>query len=90
MVPQFYVHGFDPNANGGCMRLISGLAIAGFLLLQGCVGVEANEKEQLGRRLMQLDANELETSYQNKVLFSREASGGKPGHSAGGGCGCGN
>ena len=48
------------------------------------------EKERLGRRIMQLDANELETGYQNKVFFSREVSGGKPGHSAGGGCGCGN
>jgi uncharacterized protein DUF4266 len=52
--------------------------------------VKPDEKLDLGRRIMQLDANELETGYQNKVLFSREVSGGKPGHSAGGGCGCGN
>ncbi len=39
---------------------------------------------------MQSDANELEVTFQNKVSASREVSGGRPGHSAGGGCGCGN
>lgn len=72
------------------MRLAAGLIIWAFLLLAGCRSVEPREKEQLGRRLMQLEDNELETGYQNKVFFSREVSGGKPGHSAGGGCGCGN
>ena len=72
------------------MRFIRFLGIAGVLCLGACASVEPDEKEDLARRIMQLDANELETSYQNKVLFSREVSGGKPGHSAGGGCGCGN
>jgi len=72
------------------MRFLGLVGIAGLLGLFGCVSVKPDEKEDLGRRIMQLDANELETGYQNKVFFSREVSGGKPGHSAGGGCGCGN
>jgi hypothetical protein len=60
------------------------------LFAAGCARVPYHEKEDLGRRIMQFDPNELETSYQNKVNFSREVSGGRPGHSAGGGCGCGN
>lgn len=56
----------------------------------GCTDVPYYEKQHLGRRIMQLDSNDLETSYRNKVLASREVSGGRPGHSAGGGCGCGN
>ena len=72
------------------MRVVRGIAIACLLVLGACESVSPYEKEELGRRIMQLDANELETGYQNKVFFSREVSGGKPGHSAGGGCGCGN
>ena len=60
------------------------------VLSAGCSHVAYYEKEDLGRRIMQFDPNELETAYQNKVNFSREVSGGRPGHSAGGGCGCGN
>lgn len=66
----------------------------GFLLaaivLSGCAEVPFYEKRHLGRRIMQFDSNELETTFQNKVNASREVSGGRPGHSAGGGCGCGN
>ena len=72
------------------MRFIRFVAVAGVLFLGACGSVGFEEREDLSRRLLQLDANELETSYQNKVFFSREVSGGKPGHSAGGGCGCGN
>ena len=73
------------------MRRFIRLAGAGLiLLLAACSGPKATEKGYLARRLMQLDPNDLETSYQNKVFFSREVSGGRPGHSAGGGCGCGN
>lgn len=72
------------------MRLVRRFAIFGLLLLGACGSVTPAEKLELGRRIMQIDANELETGYQNKVFFSREVSGGKPGHSAGGGCGCGN
>lgn len=72
------------------MRSIRLVAVAGLVFLGACGSVEPVDRQDLSRRLLQLDANELETSYQNKVLFSREVSGGKPGHSAGGGCGCGN
>lgn len=67
------------------MSLLSILALSA-----GCSEVPYYEKKDLGRRLLQLDDNDLETAYRNKVLASREVSGGKPGHSAGGGCGCGN
>jgi len=66
------------------------LLLPGLLFLGACRSVTPMEKERLGRRIMQLDGNELETGFQNKVYFSREVSGGKPGHSAGGGCGCAN
>ena len=69
------------------LRLAGVLAL---LLLASCSDVAFYEKRNLGRRLMQFDANDLETSFENKVMFSREVSGGRPGHSAGGGCGCGN
>jgi hypothetical protein len=58
--------------------------------LGGCTGVPYHAKKDLGRRVMQVDANELEVKFQNKTLASREVSGGRPGNSAGGGCGCGN
>jgi hypothetical protein len=73
------------------MRIVVKLAGAGLILaLSACSNVKPYEKGDLARRLMQLEPNDLETSYQNKVFFSREVSGGRPGHSAGGGCGCGN
>jgi hypothetical protein len=58
--------------------------------LAGCAEVPYHAKKDLGRRVMQIDANELEVKFQNKTLASREVSGGRPGNSAGGGCGCGN
>lgn len=66
------------------------IALAGLVVLSGCSDVAYYEKENLGRRVMQFDSNDLDTSFQNKVNASREVSGGRPGHSAGGGCGCGN
>ncbi len=73
------------------MRALGRLAAAVLTLLAGaCTDVPYYEKRDLGRRIMQFDANDLEVSYQNKVTASREVSGGRPGHSAGGGCGCGN
>lgn len=72
------------------MRRIVALALAGLAAAAGCSDVPYYEKRQLGRRIMQFDANDLEVSFQNKVNASREVSGGRPGHSAGGGCGCGN
>lgn len=68
-------------------RWIRFAAVLLILGLGACADLAPSEKQNLGRRIMQFDANDLETSYQNKVLASREVSGGRPGHSAGGGCG---
>ncbi len=65
-------------------------ALAGLVLVAGCTDTPYYEKKDLDRRVMQFDSNELDVTYQNKVNASREVSGGRPGHSAGGGCGCGN
>lgn len=73
------------------MRRILRIALAGLTVLAaGCSNVAYHEKEDLGLRVMQLEPNELETSFQNKIIYAREVGGGRPGHSAGGGCGCGN
>ena len=72
------------------MKWIRGLCISLLALTGACTDVEIGEKGDLGRRIMQIDDNDLEVAYRNKVLFSREVSGGKPGHSSGGGCGCSN
>lgn len=73
------------------MRRTCRIALAGLIVcLVGCSGVQFHEKEELGRRVMQFDANPLETSFQNKIIYAREVSGGRPGNAAGGGCGCGN
>jgi len=70
------------------MRFFVRLAGAGLiLLLAACNAVPIEECPHVGRRIMQFDANDLEVAYQNKVLASREVSGGRPGHAAGGGCG---
>jgi hypothetical protein len=62
----------------------------GAILLAGCADVPYYAKEDLGRRIMQMDTHDLESAFLNKILASREVSGGLPGNSAGGGCGCGN
>ena len=73
------------------MRLICRLTLAGLTLLTaGCSSVAYHEKQNLGLRIMQLEPNELESAFQNKIIYAREVGGGRPGHSAGGGCGCGN
>lgn len=72
------------------MRLLLLLALSGIVLVCGCSNVPYYEKKDLGRRIMQLEESPLDSSFQNKVLSSREVSGGKPGRAAGGGCGCGN
>jgi hypothetical protein len=70
------------------MRFLVRLAGAGLIaILAACNSVPIEDCPHLGRRLMQFDANDLEVAYQNKVLASREVSGGRPGHAAGGGCG---
>ena len=84
----------DPsmNSDNGGRMAPSVRILAGFLILclGACTDLTSYDKQNLNRRIMQFDPNDLETSYQNKVFFSREVSGGRPGHSAGGGCGCAN
>ncbi len=70
------------------MRRIVRLLVACALAAGGCSGVSYYEKEELGRRVMQLDDSPLENSFKSKISSSREVSGGRPGASAGGGCGC--
>jgi hypothetical protein len=72
------------------MKRLRWLAIGLLLAAAGCAEVPYYARRDLGRRVMQVDANELETKFQNKILAAREVSGGRPGNSAGGGCGCGN
>ena len=63
------------------------LAAMSAVLLQGCQPVQAWERGVLAKPEMAIDANPLETSLNNHIYFSKEASNG--GHSAtGGGCGC--
>ena len=86
-----FIHGcFMGLAQNGFMRHWRRWMFAGLILVGGCTPTAYYQKRELGRRIMQFDANDLEVSYQNKVNASREVSGGRPGHSAGGGCGCGN
>lgn len=70
------------------MKRFRALAILAFAALGACGGVPYYEKEPLGRRVMQFDDSPLENAFRSKVFSSREVSGGRPGSSAGGGCGC--
>ncbi len=73
------------------MRRACRIALAGLIVaLAGCSNVPYHEKQDLGLRIMQFDPNPLESSFQNKIIYAREVSGGRPGNAAGGGCGCGN
>ena len=47
-------------------------------------------KPDLSKRIMKIDANEVDLGFRNKIQASREVSGGRPGNAAGGGCGCSN
>lgn len=70
-------------------RMLSAVLLA-TLVGPGCTEVPFHQKEALGRRIMQMDEDELELAFRNKIQASREVSGGRPGQAAGGGCGCGN
>jgi hypothetical protein len=61
---------------------------AGFaMLVSGCQPVQAWERGVLAKPEMAIDPDPLETTLNNHIYFSKEASNG--GHSAtGGGCGC--
>jgi hypothetical protein len=69
-------------------RKIFLLAVAS-LALQGCasLGVQPWEREVLARDDMQLDANALDTGFDDHIYFSKEGTSGGRGF-GGGGCGC--
>jgi len=75
-----------PTRNQPFLRLLmAALAIA----LAGCssLGVKPWQRDLMAREDMRLDANALDTSVDEHLYFSKEASSG--GRSfAGGGCGC--
>jgi hypothetical protein len=61
--------------------------LASVLFASGCQPVQAWERGILAKPEMAVDANPMETTLNNHIYFSKEASNG--GHSAtGGGCGC--
>ena len=57
--------------------------------LQGCasLGVEPWQREVLARDDMQLDADALDTAFDDHIYFSKEGTSGGRGF-GGGGCGC--
>jgi hypothetical protein len=57
--------------------------------LSGCahLGVQPWEREVLARDDMQLDANALDTTFDDHIYFSKEGTSGGRGF-GGGGCGC--
>jgi len=56
--------------------------------LASCQKVEFYEKRHLSSALMQFDEGPTLANFQQKVLYSREATTGGIGAKAGGGCGC--
>ena len=57
------------------------------LVTSGCQPVQAWERGTLAKPEMAIDADPMETTLNNHIFFSKEASNG--GHNAaGGGCGC--
>ncbi len=69
------------------INVIGGIAIA--VLLTGCsgLGVRPWERDVLARDDMQPVADPIETSLDEHIYFSKEASSGGRGF-GGGGCGC--
>jgi hypothetical protein len=68
-------------------RLNSVLILATFAALAGCANVKPWEREVLARPDMQLDANALDTAFDDHIYFSKEGTSGGRGF-GGGGCGC--
>jgi hypothetical protein len=56
--------------------------------LASCQKVAFYEKRYLASALMQFDEDPTLANFQQKVLYSREATTGGIGSKAGGGCGC--
>jgi hypothetical protein len=65
------------------------LALAALWVLSGCstLGVKPWERDILARPEMALDANPVESAFDEHVYFSKESASGGRGF-GGGGCGC--
>ena len=69
------------------MRLRCLLILAMLAILAGCATVKPWERGTLARTDMQLQADPLQTGFEDHIYFSKEASSGGRGF-GGGGCGC--
>ncbi len=67
--------------------ILSAVALLG--AVTGCahLGVQPWERDLLARKSMQIDSDPIESSLDDHVYFSKEASSGGRGF-GGGGCGC--
>ena len=72
-------------------KLISATILAAFLstVFAGCssMGVDPWDRDLLARPDMSMESASIETAFDDKMYYSREASSGGKGF-AGGGCGC--
>lgn len=71
------------------MRHITSLLILSVLMISGCssLGVKPWERDVLAREDMALDNAPMDSSFDDHIYFSKEASSGGKGF-GGGGCGC--
>ena len=67
------------------MRLLTALAL--LCTLAGCQSVAPWERGTLAKEEMQWNPDSMESTLQNHIHYSKEASSGGGG-AAGGGCGC--
>ncbi|MCA6059065.1 DUF4266 domain-containing protein [Thalassolituus sp. ST750PaO-4] len=67
-----------------CKCIIAALAL---LSLSACSTVKPWERDLLAKPHMALDADPLQTAFDDHIYFSKEASSGGRGF-GGGGCGC--
>jgi len=63
------------------------LALTILPILGGCAAVAPWDRDLLARPTMKLDGNPVESAFDEKLYYSKEASSGGKGF-AGGGCGC--
>lgn len=68
------------------MRLVI-LSLVSVLLFSGCTTVKPWERDLLAKPHMALDTDPLQSSFDDHIYFSKEASSGGRGF-GGGGCGC--
>ena len=63
------------------------VSILGLAVVAGCAPVKPWQRGTLARPDMQLNAEPLQSAYEDHIYFSKEASSGGRGF-GGGGCGC--